>query len=286
MLPVPMPLQDAIANVKPGTSAARFLQEAAMMIWDEAPTEPRSMFEAADACLRDLRRQNKPFGGLTVVCGGRFPQIAPILPRVPPEMTSAYCLCSLPWYQDTTMAKRHSLVKNMRALNDADFAHFLLEVGNATTRTEPLKDGTTLPANMVRLPDYITVPEAWTASDLCEWVFQGFQNQQLDALPEFYDARALLVPTNEEACALNVYMNAKLCTETERISWSVATAETALQDGQIYTDEFLHTLEPSGMSPHELPLRIGSLHVLLRNYNPSEGLCNGTSLIAHGLHAK
>ena len=159
MLPVPMPLQHAIANVKPGTSAARVLQEAAVMIWDEAPTAPRSMFDAADACLRDLRKQNKPLGGLTVVCGGYVRQIAPNLPRVPPEMTSAYCLCSLRWYQNTTMAKRRFLAKNMRALDDADFTHVLLEVGNGTTRTEPLKDGTNLLANMIRLPASIIAPE-------------------------------------------------------------------------------------------------------------------------------
>ena len=80
-------------------------------------------------------------------------------------------------------------------------------------------------------------------------------------------------------------MHAKLCTEAECISWTVDTAETALQYGQVYSDEFLHTLEPNGMPPHELPLRIWSLLVLLRNYNPSEGLCNGTRLIVHGLHA-
>ena len=37
---------------------------------------------------------------------------------------------------------------------------------------------------------------------------------------------------------------------------------------------------------HELPLRIGSLLVLLRNYNPSKGLCAGTHLIVHAFHAK
>ena len=45
-----------------------------------------------------------------------------------------------------------------------------------------------------------------------------------------------------------------------------------------YTPEFLHSLTCTGMPPHELRLRPGALLMLLRNYAPGKGLCNGTRL--------
>jgi ATP-dependent DNA helicase PIF1 len=43
-----------------------------------------------------------------------------------------------------------------------------------------------------------------------------------------------------------------------------------------YPFEFLNILEVSGMPSHKLPLKIGAPMMLLRNFDPSTGLCNGT----------
>ena len=43
--------------------------------------------------------------------------------------------------------------------------------------------------------------------------------------------------------------------------------------------EYLNTLNPSGLPPHTLQLKPGCLIILLRNLNPSLGLCNGARLI-------
>jgi ATP-dependent DNA helicase PIF1 len=45
-----------------------------------------------------------------------------------------------------------------------------------------------------------------------------------------------------------------------------------------YLSEFLNTLEISGMPSHKLPFKIGAL-VMLHNFDPSVGLCNGMRLI-------
>ena len=55
---------------------------------------------------------------------------------------------------------------------------------------------------------------------------------------------------------------------------------------QLYSPEFLRSLRIPGLSPGELKLKVGVPIMLLRNLNPSEGLCNGTRLICRGLHNK
>lgn len=59
---------------------------------------------------------------------------------------------------------------------------------------------------------------------------------------------------------------------------------TGLSD--IYTSEYLHSLNFNGVPPHFLKLKIGCPIILLRNINQSIGLCNGITLIVKVLHEK
>ncbi|KHJ80320.1 hypothetical protein OESDEN_20006 [Oesophagostomum dentatum] len=47
---------------------------------------------------------------------------------------------------------------------------------------------------------------------------------------------------------------------------------------ELYPMEYLNTLEPTGMPPHELRLKKGAIVMLLRNLDVTNGLCNGTRL--------
>lgn len=59
----------------------------------------------------------------------------------------------------------------------------------------------------------------------------------------------------------------------------ISIDETANKIDQGLYVNFLHSLTPNGMPPHKLVLKKNCPIMLLRNINPSKGLCNGTRLI-------
>src|SRR5271170_4746380 len=62
--------------------------------------------------------------------------------------------------------------------------------------------------------------------------------------------------------------------------------DSTTEQPQLYSPEFLRSLKIPELPPGELKLKLGVPIILLRNLNPSEGLCNGTRLICHGFQSK
>ena len=60
---------------------------------------------------------------------------------------------------------------------------------------------------------------------------------------------------------------------------SAVLTTTEISDQSRFPVEFLNSLSPSGLPPHQLNVKIGSAVILLRNLNPRRSLCNGTRLI-------
>ncbi|GJX67040.1 ATP-dependent DNA helicase PIF1-like protein [Tanacetum coccineum] len=136
-------------------------------------------------------------------------------------------------------------------------------------------------------PTWIQIPEKFliNASDspIAQIVAETYPNfierQKDDA---YLKERAILTPRNDDADAINAYMFDKL--EGESITYNsadeICKASTDTLDQQhLYPVEFLNTLNFPGMPPHALKLKKELPIMLLRNVNPSKGLCNGTRLI-------
>ncbi|XP_031116779.1 uncharacterized protein LOC116020446 [Ipomoea triloba] len=79
--------EDSTCNISQGSQLAELLIQAKLIIWDEAPMMHKHCFEALDKTMRDLMRYSDPhsvhktFGGKTVLLGGDFRQILPVVPK-------------------------------------------------------------------------------------------------------------------------------------------------------------------------------------------------------------
>ena len=61
-LPVPL-FSDSTSNIMARSKEGQNLKNADINIWDEAPMAPRYALEVIDITLKDIKQNNKPFGG-------------------------------------------------------------------------------------------------------------------------------------------------------------------------------------------------------------------------------
>ena len=92
--------------------------------------------------------------------------------------------------------------------------------------------------------------------------------------------RAVLAPKNVAVNAINDKLLQRLKQE-EKVYQSMDCI-TEAEEKVYYTTEVLNSLEPSGVPPHKLSLKVTSPIMLLRNLNPPQ-LVNGTRLVVRDL---
>ncbi|KAF7821805.1 ATP-dependent DNA helicase PIF1-like [Senna tora] len=94
--------------------------------------------------------------------------------------------------------------------------------------------------------------------------------------PSYMVEHAILTLTNEEVDKLNDRIIATYPGE-DHILYSFDSVDDDPRN--LYQQEFLNSISPSGMPPHVLRLKKGVPIMLLRNIDPKVGLCNGTRLL-------
>ncbi|XP_028098527.1 uncharacterized protein LOC114298196 [Camellia sinensis] len=74
-------LENSLCGFSKQSLQAELFREIKLIIWDEVPMQQIHCVEAVDHTLRDICDSEKPFGGITVVLGGDFRQILPVIPK-------------------------------------------------------------------------------------------------------------------------------------------------------------------------------------------------------------
>jgi PIF1-like helicase/Helitron helicase-like domain at N-terminus len=284
---IPIKLNESsTCNISRGSKEAQLINMAKLFIWDEAPMMHKFAFEAVDRTLRDITQIDKPFGGKIFVFGGDFRQILPIIPHASrSNIVSASLSQSSIWRYMKIM----KLTINMRLdhsynsednLKQKEFAKFLLKIGDGKY---PTNTGT---EDIITLPSDIVMSKS-KLSHLIDFVYPNLIQNSGDI--NYMVGRAILTPKNIDADTISDMIMDKIPGETKiypSADSADSTENTHIQQPQIYSPEFLRSLKISDLPPGELKLKIGIPIILLRNLNPSEGLCNGTRLIIHKLQSK
>jgi hypothetical protein len=135
--------ENSTCEIKHNTHLSRLLEMTSLIVWDEAPMNNRFYFEALDRSLQDIlktldgRRLNNPFGGKSILLGGDFRQILPVIPGgTKEEIINASFSSSSLWSAFTFL----TLNQNMRLSADGlspdqkeelrQFAEWILLIGD------------------------------------------------------------------------------------------------------------------------------------------------------------
>jgi len=262
-LPVPV-LENSTCNVPPTSEHAELLRGINLIIIDEASMIPTHALHAMDRCLQDIMQDDRPFGGKSLLLGGDFRQVLPVVPRVPPAVIIDTCLKRSPMWP---LFEQHRLTRNMRTLpGEGEFAAWLLQLGNGE-----LNDTSTQPET-IEIP-----PQCVCNGDLIHEVFSTADHSNLQA-------RVILSPKNEHCLQVNERVLGTLPGEVRMYISADSVKCDNKEERQNYPTEFLNSLTPSGMPPHRLNLKVNAVVMLLRNLSLRQGLCNGTQLRVTHLH--
>ena len=139
---------------------------------------------------------------------------------------------------------------------------------------------------MITLPSDIVITKG-NLTDLIDFVYPNLVENSGNT--NYMVGRAILTPKNTDADIISEMVMDRLPGEIKiypSVDFTDATEDTHRQQPQVYSPEFLRSLKIPDIPPGELKLKVGVPIILLRNLNPSEGLCNGTRLIVRDLQSK
>jgi len=265
---LPVPLNEtSVSFIKHNSKEAESFRNAVLIIIDEITMLPKEGLRCIDAILRELMKSEIPFGGKIIVVGGDFRQTLPVVPHGNRTDIIETCVKSSSLWK---LFKILSLKINMRSEGQGDFNDWLLSIGCGTT---PSING--LPEGTVELPQ-----DLLTVKPIVESVFgKNIGNMSSDELTK----RVILASTNEVCLNINKEVIRQLPGQEYVYNSADSIVSDDPSDALNYPTEFLNSITLSGMPPHSLVLKVGTVVMLIRNLCPAKGLCNGTRLIIKSL---
>ncbi len=267
----------SFCNISKRDATAELIRKCVVLVIDEDTMAHKHVFEAVDRTFRDIREDDRPFGGVTIVLSGDWHQILPVVKRGSRADIVEACLKSSKLWKDVQVMK---LTENMRLQKTGkgaqDFAKKLLAIGEGR---EPVHQD--LGPYKIRIDDDLLLdPDNESLRGLCDFVWEGLPENY--KRPDWLCSRAVLCPTNEAAEEVNNLMSEKFPGQgREYKSSDKLTNESRHHQ---YPEEFLNTITSAGIPPHKLNIKKGCPIMLLRNLDPIKGHCNGTRYIVNELH--
>ncbi|XP_017221354.1 uncharacterized protein LOC108198085 [Daucus carota subsp. sativus] len=283
--------QHSTAGIKQGTDIAELLHKTSLIIWDEAPMQHRHALECVDRSLRDImsvidtNRKYRPFGGITVVFGGDYRQILPVIPKAPRAVVVGATLNrSKLWEQ----CEVFTLKQNMRLKPGnspeqnkiiKEFSEWQLKVGNGKITGDP-QHATSSEVSFQVPSRFVFHSADEPVQAMFNKIYPDFSNKM--SCHEYLRSRAILTPTNVIVDDINEFILEKIQAETHTYLSQDSIEDKGVEQNEFdesFPVEYLNSLNMPCLPKHELRVKVGVVVMLMRNLNQILGLCNGTRLV-------
>ncbi|XP_050065737.1 uncharacterized protein LOC126554744 [Aphis gossypii] len=215
-------------NISKQSNFAEVLKDTKLIVWDEITMAHKGGVEALNRSLKDIRRNKRLMGSVTVLLAEDFRQTLPVVPKGTRTNEVESCLKRSTLWPKINVLK---LSKNMRVHLGEEkfaggFADLLLEIGNG---------------DYPSFDEMITIPEnlctvVTTVQDLIPKMYPDIAHIH-DKPMEWLCGRAILTPKNDQAAAINDTLLMSFERE-EKVYTSIDTAVN-MDDATNYPVEFL-----------------------------------------------
>ena len=279
-------------TIKRQSTTAELIRKTKLIIWDEAPMAHKNILFWLDRQLRDIMDNNKPFGGKCLMLCGDFKQLPAVIPGGSEKAVIHASIKSSKHFSKATilqLSRNERLRKHLResklSINTErklnDFDHWLNCIGYGKLPSRTKYHGSCVMLDK----KYIS-----KCKSLEQFVYNMYSDMNENVDNQYFKNRCILTCKNIDVHKINALCIKQFqsvindqSTYRHRIYCSDDTV--GLEDvNSWFTQEWLNKQEFNGVPLHKLELKTGMPVVLLRNINPSAGLCNGTRLIIKQLH--
>ncbi|XP_028111668.1 uncharacterized protein LOC114309976 [Camellia sinensis] len=216
-------LENSICGFSKQLLQAELFRETKLIIWDEIPMQHIHCVEAVDRTLRDTCDSEKPFEGITVVLGGDFQQILPVITKgVREKIVNASLRHSFLWKDIHVLSLNLIMRLNHANLENANFAKFLMDI-------------VTNPQEIVKFPS--TIHKCQDLKDIIAVVYPQL-DVAMTSTATFLTERTILSVRNDNVSAVNTaalnifsgnthtYLAADKMSEDDEIDFRLAYALT------------------------------------------------------------
>ena len=274
--------ENSTCEIKHNTHFSRLLEMTSLIVWDEALMNNRFCFKALDRSIQDVlktpdgRELNNPFGGKSVLLGGDFRQILPVIPGgTKEEIINASFSSSSLWSTFTFL----TLNQNTRLSADGlspdqkeelrQFAKWIILIGEGQLCDLAVPDDQD--ATFIKIPCELQVQIIINCpiATIVSAIYPNIERAHLD--PFYFKERAIVTPKNLIVSEINNFIldiipghkyNFLSCDSIETTSSDINNIDL------LYPIEFINQLDFNGVPQHNISLKIGTPIMLLRNLSP------------------
>ena len=260
--------ESSTCAIQTNSDLAELIRMTDLVIWDEAPMQHKHIHEAVNRTFQDIMKcQDKLFGGLTIVFGGDFKQILPVVVKGSrAEIVGACMQRSHIWGSIKVIKLKQNMRLNTNVEAERNFAKWQLDIGHGKHTNE---------GGLTTLPDYFKCPEN-NIESLIQSIYPGIN--QLPLPDQYFAERTILTSRNDDVDDINDELLKQFPGEEREYmsADSLKNNDNNPEGDLMYSVEYLNSINCSGLPLAKLKLKMGCPVMILRNLEPSEGVCNGS----------